>query len=366
MNAKLVWVVIGVLILAGPLFISASTWSGGVYNMTGSLDVLGANGSGGVYTVQLVGGALPSGNLSGGVYTGFVGLDFCGNNVKGPEETCDGSDLDGKTCVTQGFSSGTLSCASDCKSFVTSSCTSASSGGSGGGGGGGGAGGSPANKASFFISVISVANGVTKTIAKEALAVTEIRVDVNVESKSVSLDVGALADRPAGVGAPPDPDVYQYLEINRTNLPDGNIRHITVGFSVNRSWISAHGIDPNSIFLLRYNAGSWERYAGRRANESAGTISYQAVVPGLSVFTITGQKPLVVPAPVAEPVTTPTPTASPQPSPEATAAIEWREPPRVGSYAGDLTGTMILIGGVVAIALIGGVFFLRRKRPAEG
>ncbi|MCK5122968.1 MAG: dockerin type I repeat-containing protein [Candidatus Pacebacteria bacterium] len=58
---------------------------------------------------------------------------ICGNNIQETGEQCDGSDLGGASCVSQGFSSGTLLCASSCV-FDTSSCTS---GGGGGGGGGG-------------------------------------------------------------------------------------------------------------------------------------------------------------------------------------------------------------------------------------
>lgn len=54
----------------------------------------------------------------------------CGDGVIGSGEQCDGSDLGGATCSSQGFSGGTLSCSSAC-TFNTSQCTS------GGGGGGG-------------------------------------------------------------------------------------------------------------------------------------------------------------------------------------------------------------------------------------
>lgn len=58
---------------------------------------------------------------------------ICGNGIQETGEQCDGSDLGGASCVSQGFSGGTLLCASSCI-FNTSSCTS---GGGGGGGGGG-------------------------------------------------------------------------------------------------------------------------------------------------------------------------------------------------------------------------------------
>lgn len=60
-----------------------------------------------------------------------VKISVCGNNIKEDSEQCDGGDLGGKSCLTQGFSGGTLSCSAGCI-FNTSSCTS------GGGGGGGG------------------------------------------------------------------------------------------------------------------------------------------------------------------------------------------------------------------------------------
>ncbi len=47
----------------------------------------------------------------------------CNNNgIKEAGEECDGADLDGETCVTQGYTGGTLSCKSDC-TFDFSSCT---------------------------------------------------------------------------------------------------------------------------------------------------------------------------------------------------------------------------------------------------
>lgn len=46
----------------------------------------------------------------------------CGDNVKDNDEVCDGTDLDNQTCVTRGFTSGTLACNGDCLSFNESSC----------------------------------------------------------------------------------------------------------------------------------------------------------------------------------------------------------------------------------------------------
>ncbi|MEK6875057.1 MAG: NosD domain-containing protein [Nanoarchaeota archaeon] len=50
--------------------------------------------------------------------------ETCGNNIKQSGEVCDGTDLNGKTCITQGFAGGTLSCNVGCLTFNTALCTS--------------------------------------------------------------------------------------------------------------------------------------------------------------------------------------------------------------------------------------------------
>lgn len=46
----------------------------------------------------------------------------CGNGVLEAGEVCDGADLGGETCVSQGFSGGTLTCNNTCSAFVTTAC----------------------------------------------------------------------------------------------------------------------------------------------------------------------------------------------------------------------------------------------------
>ncbi|MBT6995130.1 hypothetical protein HN865_00685 [Candidatus Woesearchaeota archaeon] len=47
----------------------------------------------------------------------------CNNNFVEGLEVCDGSDLNSKTCITQGYNSGSLACNSNCLSFDTSGCS---------------------------------------------------------------------------------------------------------------------------------------------------------------------------------------------------------------------------------------------------
>jgi len=59
-------------------------------------------------------------------YNNGNGIDFvctiCGDENIDAGEICDGTNLNGETCQSQGFDSGDLSCLSDCSDFDTSAC----------------------------------------------------------------------------------------------------------------------------------------------------------------------------------------------------------------------------------------------------
>jgi hypothetical protein len=67
---------------------------------------------------------LADSNCSG---AGDTSESQCGDGVREPgAEVCDGSDFGSETCVTQGFTSGTLACTPGCAALDTSSCTTTS------------------------------------------------------------------------------------------------------------------------------------------------------------------------------------------------------------------------------------------------
>ena len=85
---------------------------------------------------DLGGGACPSGTTGTPGCTATCILDtaapkcvavvaepVCGDGQKNGDDVCDGADLGGQSCATQGFTGGGLGCASDCKKIDVSQCT---------------------------------------------------------------------------------------------------------------------------------------------------------------------------------------------------------------------------------------------------
>ncbi len=54
--------------------------------------------------------------------------DDCGNGAIDAGEVCDGGNLNGQTCASQGFDGGSLFCNANCDGFVTSSCSDCGNG----------------------------------------------------------------------------------------------------------------------------------------------------------------------------------------------------------------------------------------------
>jgi hypothetical protein len=96
----------------------------------------------------------------------------CGDNVIGVGEQCDGSNMDGQSCTSRGFTGGSLSCTASCI-FNTSACTTGSSGGGGGGGssGGGGGGNTPSVPATNVVFTGRAYPRSTVTLLKDARVV---------------------------------------------------------------------------------------------------------------------------------------------------------------------------------------------------
>jgi hypothetical protein len=74
------------------------------------------------------GGTGGTGGTGGMAGTGGIGGEggggpVCGDSVAQPPEVCDGTDLAGEDCVSQGFTGGTLGCQAGCTGFDTSGCT---------------------------------------------------------------------------------------------------------------------------------------------------------------------------------------------------------------------------------------------------
>ena len=126
-------------------------------------------------------------------------------------------------------------------------------------------------------------------VVKPDISVTEIRVWVTERISNPSITISRLFKNPAtGI---PKGKVYQYLEINQTEL-EGKLANATLTFAVNSSWTEENNINYSAIYLNRFTNGSWERLETRLLD--AKEFVYEATVSGFSYFSVSGEGNLPV------------------------------------------------------------------------
>lgn len=112
----------------------------------------------------------------------------------------------------------------------------------------------------------------------------EVRVDAYAEN--LELDVERMDVKPSRVSNPPG-EAFGYIEIN-SNASDQEIERAEVDFSVDKDWIDSRQIDPDQVFLMRYNGG-WQELETSVDSQNSTHVSYTAETPGFSVFAVAAE-----------------------------------------------------------------------------
>ena len=112
--------------------------------------------------------------------------------------------------------------------------------------------------------------------------------------------------------APPDGDVYEYIEITLYWANPDDIESAVIVFTIPVDWLREHGMIPEDVGLMRYVGGVWQPLDTVFLGEEDGAYRFRATTPGFSTFAI---------AAVAPENTTVTPEATATPGGEANTTI---------------------------------------------
>lgn len=238
-----------------------------------------------------------------------------------------------------------------------SSCGSgSSSSSSGGGGGGGGGGGNATNSTSkkLFFTKITPGNVTIVKITDASFGIKQVSIGVNNIVNSVQITVTKLDGQPAVVVKSVTGNVYQYFEINTSNINSSNVRSAKLGFSVPKSWIAANSSGPSSVSLQRYSGGDWQKLATTQTGETAGEYEFEADTPGFSFFAISADTPVVQQPPQQPGEQQPSDTTTP---PASGASGETATVP-----AGE-TNILLYVFGFIIIIVIGAVYYKYFSKP---
>ncbi|MCL7412368.1 MAG: PGF-pre-PGF domain-containing protein [ANME-2 cluster archaeon] len=148
-------------------------------------------------------------------------------------------------------------------------------------------------------------------------------------SGQIAAKVEILKNNSTLVDYAPQDIVFKYMGIYVGNLGwanPNNIADSTIGFIVNKTWVTENEIDRSSITLNRYNNGKWNPLETSQKNEDLDSLYFESKTPGFSIFAVTGRK-AVVPQSGEESVTV-----------EPTITVERKEPVTEGTPDNNNTG----------------------------
>ena len=259
-----------------------------------------------------------------------------------------------------------------------------STGGGGGssrrssGGGGGGGGGSRSTTTTPTPQVTSqsqswdviLADSDTRfRITRSGIPVSEVVFTVTENVSDVELTMTAEPGKPPYIATGYPGIVYQYLTLSRSGLDDSSVSSVTIGFSVNRSFISEHNASMDDIIMARYYDGQWNELETNSKGSDINYYYYEAVSPGLSTFVIALREPEEPEEPVVVPIGETNETVTPEPE-EPVNGSETEEPeepagPSLSDGVVDPTRGALVVIIVVVAGLTAYVLYRRSKRKSE-
>ncbi|MGB7001127.1 MAG: NosD domain-containing protein [Halobacteriota archaeon] len=205
--------------------------------------------------------------------------------------------------------------------------------------------------------IIDIANWGTNTFYLECLGHDITKVLIDLKSMKINAKMALKkVDKPAEFPDPPG-IVYGYFDIS-TNIEPEKIRSSKIHFKVLKSWTVFNDVNVETIKLWRY-ANGWEELETAKIKEDDNYLHFYAETKCFSLIAITSEKRALDVTPTAPTPTAPAPTAPTTPAP--TPPSESPEPP-VDRAPISLTGRLIIIVAIVALAITVSVTYLVHRR----
>ena len=150
--------------------------------------------------------------------------------------------------------------------------------------------------ANITIPSISAGNTVNVTIAKtEDVAFRQLNISAANSINNIKIVIIKLAGLPASATHSIQGNVYNYIEVDKTNFADSDLSNVFINFAVNKTWLTDNGVDKTNISLYRWSNDRWNELTTTYVSEDSSEVFYQAESPGFSYFLIGTKTP--VPAP---------------------------------------------------------------------
>ena len=113
-----------------------------------------------------------------------------------------------------------------------------------------------------------------------------ISFDVSSRVRNARVTVSNDSKRPSSVSEDYNGTAYSYVTINKSNVADSVISNLTVGFSVDKDFVSDNNASEDDVSLMHYVDGEWTETDTRLISSAGNTHSYDASSDGFGYYSI--------------------------------------------------------------------------------
>jgi PGF-pre-PGF domain-containing protein len=158
-------------------------------------------------------------------------------------------------------------------------------------------------KVNITMSSLTTTGKLIANIARyEDVAIRGMNITVINNVANIKITITKIAILPSTIPYDISGMVYHYITIEKTNMTDSDIKNVSIGFAVNKTWLTNNNVAASNVTLYRWANDKWNDLGATKTGEDDREIFYNTVSPGLSVFII-GAKGAVVPAPTGAAIT---------------------------------------------------------------
>ncbi len=108
---------------------------------------------------------------------------------------------------------------------------------------------------------------------------------------SAMINVKKLDSKPSDVSELDD-FVYDYIQIDTTDITSDNIEEVILKFKVEKTWLT--NFDENNVRLNRYHNNEWNELGTVKTSDDNDYVYYEAISPGFSVFVVSVKEGRVI------------------------------------------------------------------------
>jgi len=144
-----------------------------------------------------------------------------------------------------------------------------------------------------------------KLIAKIAryqdVAIRGLNITVVNNVANIKIMVSKTTLLPSTVPYDIDGKVYNYINVDKLNFTDSDIKVVNISFAVNKTWLTNNNVSALNITLYRWSNNKWNDLSAVKVSEDDREAFFTVSSPGLSVFIIgtKGGAPIIPETPAA-------------------------------------------------------------------